>query len=77
VINRTERNETKWRLFNIKADPGESADLSEQRPELFAEMLADYEAWAKANDVLPMPEGYSRRRAIFRGVMKAQGKSTE
>jgi hypothetical protein len=40
-------------------------------------MLADYEAWAKANDVLPMPEGYSRRRAIFRGVMKSQGKGTE
>jgi arylsulfatase A-like enzyme len=70
VINRFEQKETKWHLFNIKADPGETTDLSEQQPELLAAMLADYEAWAEANDVLPMPEGYNRRRTIFRGGSK-------
>jgi arylsulfatase A-like enzyme len=67
VINKLERNETEWSLYNIKSDPGEVNDLKAKQPELYAEMLADYEAWEKENDVLPMPEGYNRGRAIFRG----------
>ncbi len=67
VINRFEQNETEWHLFDIKNDPGETRDLIEDMPELFAEMLADYEAWEEANNVLPMPEGYNRGRTIFRG----------
>ncbi len=67
VINRFEQNESEWHLFNIKIDPGETHDLIEERPELFAEMLADYEEWEEANNVLPMPEGYNRGRTIFSG----------
>lgn len=67
VINRFEQNETEWHLYNIKVDPGEVNDLRAEQPQLFEEMLADYEVWAQANDVLPMPEGYNRGRAIFRG----------
>ena len=47
-----------WRLFDIVKDPGETHDLSRERPDTFAQMLRDYEAYAKANGVLPMPEGY-------------------
>ncbi len=67
VINRFEQNEIEWHLYNIKVDPGEVNDLRAEQPQLFEEMLADYEVWAQANDVLPMPEGYNRGRAIFRG----------
>ena len=67
VINKLERNETEWSLYNIKIDPGEVNDLKAEQPQLYEEMLADYEAWEKENDVLPMPEGYNRGRAIFRG----------
>ena len=67
VINRFEQNETEWHLYNIKTDPGETTDLINDEPQLFAEMLSDYETWADENDVLPMPEGYNRGRAIFRG----------
>ena len=67
VINRFEQNEIEWHLYNIKVDPGEVNDLRAAQPQLFEEMLADYEVWAQANDVLPMPEGYNRGRAIFRG----------
>ena len=66
VINKLERNETEWSLYNIKIDPGEVNDLKAEQPQLYEEMLADYEAWEKENDVLPMPEGYNRGRAIFR-----------
>ncbi len=67
VINRFEQNETQWHLFNIKVDPGESRDLAAEQPERLAEMLADYEEWEEANNVLPMPEGYNRGRTIFSG----------
>ena len=42
-------------------------DHVNELPDLFAEMLLDYEVWEEANDVLPMPEGYNRGRTIFRG----------
>ncbi len=47
-----------WHLYNIAQDPGETHDLQHEMPELFQSMQADYAKWAKANGVLPMPEGY-------------------
>ena len=47
-----------WHLYDIVKDPGETQDLSHERPDTFADMLRDYEAYAKANGVLPMPAGY-------------------
>ena len=41
-------------------------DLVNERPELLSEMMADYEAYAKENNVRDMPENYNRVRAIFR-----------
>lgn len=48
----------KWRLFNLAVDPGENVDLSTKNPKILAEMLADYDAYAKRMGVLPMPKGY-------------------
>ncbi len=47
-----------WHLYDISNDPGETKDLQGQLPDLFAAMKADYAAYARANGVLPMPEGY-------------------
>ena len=66
VINKIEQNETEWHLYNIKTDPGETTDLINEKPQLFSEMLSEYESWAEENNVLPMPQGYNRGRAIFR-----------
>ncbi len=41
-------------------------DLKSELPHRFADMLSDNEVWALLNDVLPMPEVYSRTGAIFR-----------
>jgi len=68
VFNRS-ANDRAWHLFNIKSDPGEARDLSADQPARFTEMISDYEAYVKANNVLPMPEGYIQRREIFRGVL--------
>lgn len=47
-----------WHLYDVRNDPGETKDLQSQMPVVFTTMQADYAAYAKANDVLPMPEGY-------------------
>jgi arylsulfatase A-like enzyme len=47
-----------WRLFDIRKDPGETVDLRPLLPDVFKTMVADYDAYAKAHGVLPMPEGY-------------------
>jgi arylsulfatase A-like enzyme len=49
----------RWQLFDIVADPGETRDLAAREPSVFATMQADYAAFAKADQVLPMPDGYT------------------
>jgi arylsulfatase A-like enzyme len=66
VINRTGQNEADWHLFNIKIDPGETNDLATAQPDRLADMISDYEVYSNANNVLPMPERYSRIRTIFK-----------
>lgn len=48
-----------WRLYDMVADPGETADIRTERPEVFAELLAEYETYAAEYGVLEMPEGYN------------------
>jgi arylsulfatase A-like enzyme len=55
----------RWHLFNITTDPGEVTDLAAAQPQRFAQMQADYAAFAKTNAVLPMPPGYSAPKQIF------------
>jgi arylsulfatase/uncharacterized sulfatase len=59
-----------WRLYNIGVDPGETQDLSQSDPERFAVMQSDYAAFAKANQVLPMPEGYTAPDQIFANALR-------
>jgi len=70
VINRFGQNDTDWHLFNIKTDPGETTDLAQQQPALLEEMLADYETYVQANNVLPMPEGYNRSGRILGDALR-------
>ena len=53
-----------WHLYDIRNDPGETKDLQSQMPAVFTAMQADYAAYAKANGVLPMPEGYDPIRQV-------------
>lgn len=42
-----------WQLYNIAEDRSERVDMASERPELLAELVAEWERWAKANYVLP------------------------
>ena len=70
VINGAGQGETAWHLFNIKADPGESRDLAGEQPELLSEMVAGYESYVQANNVLPMPENYDRSGQILGDALR-------
>ena len=48
-----------WHLFDINSDPGETRDLAAAQPGRLSAMQAQWQRWAKANRVLPMPAGYS------------------
>lgn len=59
VKNLPPYGDARWHLYNITPDPGETSDQAAAEPARFAAMQADYAAYAKAEQVLPMPEGYS------------------
>ena len=59
VKNSPPMGDGQWHLHDLKSDPGETRDLQREQPEVFRAMQADYETWAKAHHVLPMPDGYS------------------
>jgi arylsulfatase/uncharacterized sulfatase len=54
-----------WHLFDIVRDPGETTDLRRARPFAFRRMQAAYAAYAKADQVLPMPPGYTAPKQIM------------
>jgi arylsulfatase/uncharacterized sulfatase len=56
--------DARWHLYDIQADPGETRDLQAEQPERFRALLADYEAWAARNGVLPIPEDYDPVRQV-------------
>ncbi len=45
-------NSDQWRLYNLKEDPTERNDLSQENPEKLAELLADWEEYSETNNVI-------------------------
>lgn len=74
VRNLAPTGDGEWRLFNLKADPGETRDLAAAEPDCFKTMMADYRAYAKVNGVLDMPAGYTADEQINRYAFERQGK---
>jgi len=72
VRNLPRYGDGRWRLFNIVADPGETNDLADAEPELFASMQAAYAEYAAANGVLEVPDGYDAQRQVARNAIKKQ-----
>ncbi|ABS63628.1 sulfatase [Parvibaculum lavamentivorans DS-1] len=60
VRNARPYGDMQWYLYNLASDPGETNDISQDEPELFAEMMAEYEAYAARVGVREVPEGYDQ-----------------
>jgi arylsulfatase A-like enzyme len=64
------RGDFTWRLFDLSVDPGETTDRSADYPELFAEMRAEYEAYAAETGVLELgPEDYAEAQ-VFSNLLE-------
>ena len=55
-----------WRLYDLKSDPGEVNDLGRAQPDRFRTMLSDYADYARANGVLPIPDGFDLQKTALR-----------
>jgi arylsulfatase/uncharacterized sulfatase len=62
----------RWRLYNLRRDPGETRDLSAEDPDLLADMLRAYEAYARDAGVQDLPEGYRVERQILLNSIERQ-----
>ena len=64
------RGDFTWRLYDLSVDPGETTDLANENPDLFAEMRAEYETYAAENGVLDLgPEDYAEAQ-LFSNLME-------
>jgi len=60
----------KWALYDIANDPGETRDLSTSNPRAFQTMQSDFAAFAKRDQVLPMPPGYTAPKQVETNGMR-------
>lgn len=59
-----------WHLFDIASDPGETKDMASDKPELLADMLAEYETYANEVGVYELPPGQSARKQLNINAIK-------
>ncbi|MFK7977931.1 MAG: arylsulfatase [Halioglobus sp.] len=57
--------DNRWRLYNLKEDPGETQDLSGRLATLYETMQDDYAEYADTVGVLPMPEDYELAKQVM------------
>lgn len=60
----------RWELYDLSKDPNELADLAAQMPDKVQEMLAKWQAAAKAHDVFPLDD----RAMVIRMVQDRQAR---
>lgn len=64
--------DAQWHLFHLSIDPGEASDLREKEPARYAEMLADYESYAKEMGVLKLPDDFNPHRQMVFNATRVQ-----
>lgn len=71
-----DKNAVPWKLYDMKADPGEKKDLATQKPEVVAKLSKLYEAWmddiSKAGlKRFPIPVGYPEENPVLLNAPQA------
>ena len=75
VMNRGPVGDSKWHLYNIVSDPGETEDLADAMPERMLVMSKAYEQYVLENGVLPVPVGYEQVYQIgINGLREVYGR---
>lgn len=78
VLNRSaiidSDNDSQWHLYNITQDPGETKTIESSEALIFADLLNEYERYARDNGVIPVPKDYHQTQQAGRnGVKKRLG----
>ena len=63
------RGDFTWRLFDLSTDPGETTDLSEENPALFAEMRAEYDAYTAQTGVFELGREDYAEKQLFANLL--------
>lgn len=58
VRNGNPYGDGKWRMYNLKYDPGETKDLASGNPEQFEKLMQHYKDYSAKVGVIEMPEDY-------------------
>ena len=59
TFNTLPQGKSRWELFDLEKDPGESLDLSEQLPELKEIMIEEYDEYASNFNVVAVPNDFN------------------
>ncbi len=70
VRNLAPYGDGQWRLFNLAEDPGETTDLAETLPDVFADLRAEYDAYAARVGVLAPPPGYNATTQVVSNILQ-------
>uniref|UniRef100_UPI003A87BD99 arylsulfatase n=1 Tax=Sphingomonas sp. GlSt437 TaxID=3389970 RepID=UPI003A87BD99 len=73
VKNLPPTGDSRWHLYDIVRDPGETRDLGNILPDQMRAMIADYQAYARRDQVLPMPPGYTAAAQINENAFRETG----
>ena len=53
-----------WKLYNIKEDPSELHDLGKHKPELLAEMVANFAEYSENMGIIGVPADFNPVKLI-------------
>ena len=70
VRNAKPHGDVKWRLYNIANDPGETTDLSNREPIIFAEMIKKYVDYTQQVGILEMGVHYEAHKVVEGKLVK-------
>ncbi|MDX2032144.1 MAG: arylsulfatase [Blastocatellia bacterium] len=62
--------DTKWRLYDLSTDPGETTDVSAANAKLFESMLAEYKSYSEKVGVIELGPEDSAFKELFKNVAK-------
>ncbi|HIG22153.1 sulfatase-like hydrolase/transferase [Henriciella sp.] len=68
VRNLPPHGDSVWRLFDMEDDPGETIDLSDEMPDLKADLMEAYRQYAERVGVLELPPGYQVEQQIAHNI---------
>ncbi|MGF1511779.1 MAG: arylsulfatase [Myxococcota bacterium] len=60
--------DSQWRLYDLSTDPGETTDLSSERPELFEDMKAEYRSYSQTVGVFELGPEDSAFKELFKKI---------